>query len=632
MATLDGQLKLLSLDGGGVRGLSALIILEHLMDRTNRKRKEQGLDPQEPWQMFHLIGGTSTGGYFGYLHSIDPKHRGLPRSLRIIAVMLGRLRMSIADCRKAYEEISKQAFTPLHSKANVVASAFGFWKVGSTFDEKELEKAIKDVIEVSMKHGDSDPYKALLHENEEADETKRACKVLVACTHEDVTREAIFRSYLHPTKVRTKVFEDCLIWEACRATSAAPSFFPPIEIKGQKFLDGGVLFNNPVQLVYREAQDLWPDEQPLLISIGTGDAPMEEFGKNLVEVVKSLKNIATETEKSANNFLEGQGRKMAQEGRYYRFNVPTLGMIGLEEWKAAPKITTLTEMYLDSGDMGVKTAACVQKLSKVVSQIEAAEQRLKLKWLTARQSSFPLGPQVYHLPAETFIASCEGWQDTDYPGRYYYYRETVLKGGYPAGVKVDPQFANGPVRPISNTIITCRRVVNLQIRGQKRWIAPGSYRVSWIFWFVAGRSCPPSTQQLPRTFSPEAGQENSICDRYFPPTGEADSSPKPDSGYFYPWNLLCSVGRPKRDKHFLIDEFDVDENPLAARYLLQEGFQEKRIDPGYWNTLRNTGWVEVTGPIVDVADDGVLAFVISKQWERHWVGGFSFGGVRLNPV
>ncbi|KFY41719.1 hypothetical protein V494_02825 [Pseudogymnoascus sp. VKM F-4513 (FW-928)] len=573
-------------DGGGVRGLSALIILEHLMDRTNRKRKEQGLDPQEPWQMFHLIGGTSTGG--------------------IIAVMLGRLRMSIADCRKAYEEISKQAFTPLHSKANIVASAFGLWKVGSTFDEKELEKAIKDVIKVSMKHGDSDPYQALLHEDEAADETKRACKVLVACTHEDVTREAIFRSYLHPTKVRTKVFEDCLIWEACRATSAAPSFFPPIEIKGQKFLDGGVLFNNPVQLVYREAQDLWPDEQPLLISIGTGDAPMQVFGKNLVEVVKSLKNIATETEKSANNFLEGQGRKMAQEGRYYRFNVPTLGAIGLEEWKAAPKITTLTEMYLDSGDMGAKTAACVQKLSKVVSQIEAAEQRLKLKWLTARQSSFPLGPQVYHLPAETFIASCEGWQDTDYPGRYYYY----------------------PHRQHDYYMSTHRKPPD---PGTKA-IAPGSYRVSWIFWFVAGRSCPPSTQQLPRNFSPEAGRENSICDRYFPPTGEADSSAKPDSGYAYPWNLLCSVGRPKRDKHFLIEEFDVDENPLAARYLLQEGFQEKRIDPGYWNTLRNTGWVEVTGPIVDVADDGVLAFVISKQWERYWVGGFSFGGVRLNPI
>ena len=92
------------------------------------------------------------------------------------------------------------------------------------------------------------------------------------------------------------------------------------------------------------------------------------------------------------------------------------------------------------------------------------------------------------------------------------------------------------------------------------------------------------------------------------------------------------MGRPKRYKQFLIEEFNLDDNPLAAHFLLQEGFQEKYIDPGYWNTLRNTGWVEVTGPIVEVADDGQLAFVISKQWERYWVGGFSFGGVRLEPI
>ncbi|KAE9364538.1 FabD/lysophospholipase-like protein [Stipitochalara longipes BDJ] len=612
MAEFDEQLKLLSLDGGGVRGLSVLIILEHLVDRSNRKRKEQGLEPQEPWQMFHLIGGTSTGG--------------------IIAVMLGRLRMSIADCRKAYEEISQQAFTPLHSKANFVVSAFSFWNVGSTFDEKELEKAIKEVIGTSLKHGDSDPNRALLQENEEIHDIKRPCKVLVACTHEDVTREAIFRTYLHPTKVRTKVFENCLIWQACRATSAAPSFFPPIEIGGQKFLDGGVLFNNPVQLVYREAQDLWPDKQPLLISIGTGDAPMEGFGKNLVEIVKSLRNIATETEETANNFLEGQGRRMAKDGRYYRFNVPTLGMIGLEEWKAAPKIVTLTEIYLDKGDMAEKTAACVQKLSRVISHVEATEERQKLKWLTARQNSFPLGPQIHHIPVEKFIASGEGILDTDYPGRYFYYRETVHGGGYPAGVQMDPQFINRDVRPISNTIITCRRTVNLQIRGKERWIAPGSYRVTWIFWFVAGRKCPSSSQQVPRNFVPELPQENSIYERFFPSTVETESPPKLDSGYVYPWDLICSVGRPKQYKQFLIKEFDLDENPLAARVLLQEGFQEMRIDPGYWNTLRNTGWVEVTGPIVEVADDGQLAFVVSKKWKRFWVGGFSFGGVRLEPI
>lgn len=51
-------LCLLSLDGGGVRGLSTLMILETLMARINSKREEAA----KPCEVFDLIGGTSTGG------------------------------------------------------------------------------------------------------------------------------------------------------------------------------------------------------------------------------------------------------------------------------------------------------------------------------------------------------------------------------------------------------------------------------------------------------------------------------------------------------------------------------------------------------------------------------------------
>lgn len=49
-------------DGGGIRGLAALVVLEQLMDAANEERRKNGLPPEEPWQMFDLIGGTSTGG------------------------------------------------------------------------------------------------------------------------------------------------------------------------------------------------------------------------------------------------------------------------------------------------------------------------------------------------------------------------------------------------------------------------------------------------------------------------------------------------------------------------------------------------------------------------------------------
>lgn len=63
--------RILALDGGGVRGLSSLMVLEAIMKKI---QLEQGLDEVPyPCAYFDLICGTSTGG--------------------LIALMLGRLRM-----------------------------------------------------------------------------------------------------------------------------------------------------------------------------------------------------------------------------------------------------------------------------------------------------------------------------------------------------------------------------------------------------------------------------------------------------------------------------------------------------------------------------------------------------------
>ena len=50
------ELRLLALDGGGVRGLSSLIILEQLMETVDSD------SPPKPSDYFDMIGGTSTGG------------------------------------------------------------------------------------------------------------------------------------------------------------------------------------------------------------------------------------------------------------------------------------------------------------------------------------------------------------------------------------------------------------------------------------------------------------------------------------------------------------------------------------------------------------------------------------------
>jgi patatin-like phospholipase/acyl hydrolase len=57
------NLNLLSLDGGGVRGLSSLYILQRIMVSIDPD------NPPKPCDYFDIIGGTSTGGYVSYEQS-----------------------------------------------------------------------------------------------------------------------------------------------------------------------------------------------------------------------------------------------------------------------------------------------------------------------------------------------------------------------------------------------------------------------------------------------------------------------------------------------------------------------------------------------------------------------------------
>jgi len=54
--------RVLSLDGGGVRGISSLLILRELLCMVSGELKD-GPDPMLPLDVFNIIVGTSTGGY-----------------------------------------------------------------------------------------------------------------------------------------------------------------------------------------------------------------------------------------------------------------------------------------------------------------------------------------------------------------------------------------------------------------------------------------------------------------------------------------------------------------------------------------------------------------------------------------
>jgi patatin-like phospholipase/acyl hydrolase len=108
-------LALLSLDGGGIRGLSSLYVLQRLMEQLNPE------NPPRPCDCFDLIGGTSTGG--------------------LIAIMLGRLRMSVDQCIKAYHELMPAIFEKAKHRYS-----FSKGKLQGRYDGKALEDGIQRIL------------------------------------------------------------------------------------------------------------------------------------------------------------------------------------------------------------------------------------------------------------------------------------------------------------------------------------------------------------------------------------------------------------------------------------------------------------------------------------------------------
>lgn len=169
------------------------------------------------------------------------------------------------------------------------------------------------------------------------------------------------------------------IWEAARATSAALTFFEPIKIQGVEYRDGGLMYNNPVALVHAEASEVFGNREQTIISLGTGRISTRRFDPNLLTIAKDLAEIATNTERQADDFYRRDDSKAAKEGRYFRFNVPEIGDSGLAE---ATKddlnyLVKMTEGYLDSPETSDKLLSCSERLAEGALTNSALQDQLE---------------------------------------------------------------------------------------------------------------------------------------------------------------------------------------------------------------------------------------------------------------
>ncbi|KAJ7872411.1 hypothetical protein B0H13DRAFT_2553388 [Mycena leptocephala] len=274
-------LRLLSLDGGGIRGLSMLIILEDLMWKL--KVAEDLPDVPCPCDYFDLIGGTSTGGFVCAMNAAN---------------------MSLPVLFRTYNTTNNPAM-------------------------------------------------------------------------------------------------DCTIWQAGRATSAAPTFFKQIQIGPpgieEAFVDGGMGQNNPIAALLLEAQVMFPGHQiACIISLGTGQPhtikiPTPSLLKRLfpLDVIEAIKGIATDCEKEHQRFAHHFD---PVPHVYFRFNVEQ-GMqdIQLNQWERLGDVAANTRQYLLSyptqNQLVDAVKSLVEKIGRVSTQslnavpIASQFKQFNLLWL-----------------------------------------------------------------------------------------------------------------------------------------------------------------------------------------------------------------------------------------------------------
>ena len=219
-------MRILAIDGGGIRGVIPAIVLADLEQRTGRRTAE----------LFDLIAGTSTGG--------------------ILACGLTRRgegdgpAFSAADLIGLYESEGPEIFH--RSLLRTIASVGGL--ADERYDDRGLTTALARYLDgVRLSETATD---------------------LLVTAYEIERREAFF---FRSTRAREDPGHDFALVDVARATAAAPTYFEPVRVtasdggEGYALVDGGLFALNPAMTAYADlAADGRADEIELVVSLGTG--------------------------------------------------------------------------------------------------------------------------------------------------------------------------------------------------------------------------------------------------------------------------------------------------------------------------------------------------------------------------
>lgn len=199
----------LSVDGGGIRGAAAAVFLEKL---------ESSLNGRSLYDTFDLFAGTSTGG--------------------IIACALGVLGMD----------------------GKTLANVYNYENGNRIMNQSWWDRAA-GLKQAAPKYDGVGKRAVLAHYFGDKMLTDAKKPILVITYDVEARKSAVLKSSSE---------EPISALDATDATSAAPLYFPTVQLGDRWLIDGGVVANNPAMCAYAEAKKLWPNDEIRLLSVGTG--------------------------------------------------------------------------------------------------------------------------------------------------------------------------------------------------------------------------------------------------------------------------------------------------------------------------------------------------------------------------
>jgi patatin-like phospholipase/acyl hydrolase len=302
----DGQaniIKVLAVDGGGIRGIVPAVILGELQKRLGR----------ELWQTFDLIAGTSTGGIIA-LGLGTLCNNGKPYSADQLLNLY--VQNGSAIFQKSWLTPLRQLLLPKYSPDGLQATLTRF------FQATEFCTALTPLLISSYNLQKQLPF--------------------------------FFKSHL----IAARPDYNWKVTDIARATSAAPTFFPPFHLTrgadDYALVDGGVFVNNPSMAAYVEARLLYPDAaRVVVVSVGTGDrqdrityATAKDWG--LIGWAKQIIPVLMDSVSEAVDFELAT----LPECTYYRLQVTDLPPAAGEMDNVAPDnlatLQTLAKNYVAS--------------------------------------------------------------------------------------------------------------------------------------------------------------------------------------------------------------------------------------------------------------------------------------------